>query len=134
MKKVYPAVFTPIEEGEFEGGFRVHVPDLPYTRTFGKDLIDAIEMVEDAVSMWLWDAENKNEAIPSPSSTLEHEHPQFISMVIADSDAYRRQMDSRSVKKTLTIPAWLNQQAEEARVNFSGILQDALKAHLRIQG
>ena len=133
MKKAYPAIFTPIEEGEFKGGYQVYIPDLPHTRTFGKDLADAIEMAEDASSMWIWDAENRKESIPDPSETLEHEHPQFISMVVADSDAYRRQMDSRAVKKTLTIPAWLNSAAEEAHVNFSSVLQDALKAHLHLE-
>ena len=132
MKKAYPAIFTPIEEGEFAGGYRVYVPDLPVVRTYGKDLEDAIEMAVDAASMWIWDAENNNEAIPMPSDALSCEPPQFISMIIADSDAYRRQHDSRAIKKTLTIPAWLNHKAEEAHVNFSSILQEALKAHLKI--
>ena len=89
-------------------------------------------MGEDAVSMWLWEAENEKIVIPEPSTTLPHEYPQFISYIVADTDAYRRQMDNRAVKKTLTIPAWLNHQAEAAHVNFSGLLQEALKKHLRI--
>ena len=133
MKKAYPAIFTPIEDGEFAGGYRVYIPDLPVIRTFGKDLEDAIEMAIDAASMWLWDAENNNETIPAASNKLDCSPTQFVSMIIADSDAYRRQHDSRAVKKTLTIPAWLNHKAEEANVNFSGILQDALKSHLKIE-
>ena len=132
MKYVYPAIFTPIEEGEFEGGYRVHVPDLPYTRTFGKDLIDAIDMAEDAVAMWLLDAENNKEPIPQASTNLSCADAEFVSMIVADTDAYRRQVDSRAVKKTLSIPAWLNHQAEAAHVNFSSLLQDALKSHLKI--
>ena len=131
MRYAYPAIFTPLVE---EGGYDVMFPDLPYCRTCGDDLADAIEMAEDAVSMWLWDAENKKEEIPPPSERLAHNPPQFVSFVKADTDAFRRQMDSKAVKKTLTIPAWLNHQAEAAHVNFSSILQEALKTHLHISG
>ena len=75
---------------------------------------------------------SKNEAIPVASKTLQHESHQLVSMVVADTEAYRRQMDSRAVKKTLTIPAWLNYRAEAAHVNFSSLLQEALKSHLQI--
>ena len=127
MKYVYPAIFTPLEDG-----YDVCIPDLPFVQTCGDNLAEAIEMAEDAAAMWLWDAENKSEEIPKPSATLVHEHPQFISMIVADSGEYRKQMDSRAVKKTLTIPAWLNYQAEAAHINFSSILQEALKTHLHI--
>ena len=133
MKYVYPAIFSPIEEGEFAGGYRVHIPDLPHTRTFGKDLADAIGMAEDAASMWLWDAENNKEEAPKASNGMPCEEGEFISMIVADTDSYRRQMDSRSVKKTLTIPAWLNHRAEEAHINFSSLLQEALKNRLQIE-
>ena len=128
MKYVYPAIFTPLEGGQYD----VYIPDLPHCRTCGDNLADAIEMAVDAASMWLWDAEKNDEAIPSPSETLSHEYPMFVSMVLADTDAWRRANDNRAVKKTLTIPAWLNEKAEKAHVNFSGILQDALKSHLQI--
>jgi len=129
MKYVYPAIFTPLDD---EGGYDVYIPDLLHCRTCGENLAEAIEMAEDAASMWLWDAENKKETIPQPSETLDHKLPQFVNFVKADTETFRRQMDSRAVKKTLTIPAWLNHKAEEAHVNFSGILQDALKTHLHI--
>ena len=128
MKYVYPAVFTPLEEG----GFDVCIPDLPYCRTCGDDLADAIEMAEDATSMWLWDAENKKETIPPPSKTCQYNSPQFVNFIKADTDAFRRANDKRAVKKTLTIPAWLNAEAEKAHLNFSGILQSALKERLGI--
>jgi post-segregation antitoxin (ccd killing protein) len=53
--------------------------------------------------------------------------------VKANTDVFRLQMDSRAVKKTLTIPAWLNTQAKQARINFSGVLQDALIAQLKMR-
>ncbi len=129
MKYAYPAVFTPLEDG----GYDVAVPDLPGCGTCGDDLADAIFMAEDAVSMWLWDAENDCAPIPSAQPPAPVEVPCFISYVYADTDAYRRKHDNRAVKKTLTIPSWLNAQAEQAGVNFSSVLQDALKERLGIQ-
>ena len=128
MKYVYPAIFTPLEDGVFD----VHVPDLPYVRTCGNSLAETMEMAEDATAMWLADSEDKSHNIPTPSKTLSYEAPQFVNLVKADTDEWRRTNDNRAVRKNLTIPAWLNHQAEAAHVNFSSILQDALKEHLKI--
>ena len=128
MKYAYPAVFTPAAEG----GFDVKVPDLPGCRTCGDDLADALFMAEDAVSMWLWDAENQREAIPPASVLQPVEAPQFVSYVYADTDEYRKKNDARTVKKTLSIPNWLNTLAEQAGVNFSQVLQEALKERLNV--
>ena len=131
MRYVYPAIFTPLEN---EGGYDVHIPDLPHVSTCADTLADAIDMAEDAASMWLADAEDKGRTIPVPSGSLPHKAPQFVNLVKADTEAYRRATDNRSVRKNLTIPAWLNNQAEAAHLNFSGILQEALKEHLKITG
>ena len=127
MKYVYPAVFTPLEDG-----YDVYVPDLPGCRTCGDDLASAIEMAEDAVSLWLCEAEDDKMHIPPISSTIPHEAPQIVSYVMVDTDIYRRQLDNRVVKKTLSIPAWLNNKAEAEHVNFSILFQDALKEYLSI--
>lgn len=129
MKYVYPAVFTPVENGQFD----VSVPDLPGCRTCGDDLADALFMAEDAVSMWLWDAESDNEPIPFPTKAPQVEAPQFVNYVYADTDEYRREHDTRAVKKTLSIPSWLNAQAEQAGINFSQVLQEGLKQKLGVQ-
>ena len=129
-KYVYPAIFHPNED---DGSITVTVPDLPGCITEGKDLADAIFMAEDAISMWLWAAENKNEVIPAATVLQSVEAPRFINYVYADTDAYRKKNDARAVKKTLSIPSWLNTMAEEAGVNFSQILQEALKARLGVQ-
>ena len=128
MKHVYPAVFTPLEDGVFD----VYVPDLPYVRTCGNSLAEAIEMAEDAIAMWIAHNEDNNNKIPPPSETIRYESHQFVNFIKADTDEWRRLNDNRAVRKNLTIPAWLNHQAEAAHVNFSSILQDALKAHLNI--
>lgn len=129
MKYVYPAIFTPIDNGEFD----VKIPDLPGCRTCGKDLADAIFMAEDATAMWLWDAESKSEAVPAPTALPPVTAPQFSSYIAADTDEYRRKYDNRAIKKTLSIPSWLNAQAEQAGVNFSQVLQDALKKMLSVR-
>lgn len=128
MKYVYPAIVTPSEEG-----YSVHIPDLPGCRTCGDTLAEALEMAEDAVAMWLWDAENNKEEIPPASENLAAEYPGIVSLIKADTDLYRRQHDSRAVKKTLTIPAWLNFQAESANAPFSQILQEGLKTYLGLE-
>jgi predicted RNase H-like HicB family nuclease len=125
MKYVYPAIFTPLGK-EYD----VLIPDLPGCRTCGHDLAETIEMAEDAVAMWLWDAENKGENIPAPSESLEVTLPQFVNFVFANTDVYRKKYDNRAVKKTLTLPSWLNHLAEEEGINFSHVLQDALKEKL----
>ena len=126
MKYVYPALFTPLPSGEYD----VRIPDLPGCITCGKDLADTIEMAEDAAAMWLCDAEDNQEKIPVPSKELNVNHPQFLNFVVADIEEYHRENDNRAVKKTLTIPSWLNAKAEKAGINFSQTLQDALKERL----
>jgi antitoxin HicB len=114
------------------GEYDVRIPDLPGCITCDQNLADAIEMAEDAAAMWLCDAEDNMEDIPKVSKKLIVEHPKFISYIVADTDLYRRENDNRAIKKTLTIPSWLNAQAEKAEVNFSQLLQEALKSHLGI--
>jgi predicted RNase H-like HicB family nuclease len=133
MKYVYPVIFTPEE-----GHMLVSVPDLPGLHTFGKDLADAIYMAQDAIEMWLWDAENKSEPIPKASGMADAERflesgEQIVSLVAADTDEYRKQTETRAVKKTLSIPAWLNARAEKANAPFSQILQEGLKAYLQVK-
>jgi predicted RNase H-like HicB family nuclease len=128
MKYVYPAIFH-AEDGKI----LVDVPDLPGTHTFGNDLQHAIEMARDAIEMWLSDAESTGEAIPAPSAPTAITPTcdgGFVSLVTADTDAYRRANDNRAVKKTLSIPSWLNHRALEANAPFSQILQEGLKAYL----
>ena len=130
MKYVYTAVFT--DTGD---GYSVSVPDLPGCITGGADIAEALSMVEDAAAMWLWDAENRQEPIPTatPIDQIDVAAGQVRSMVLLDTDAYRRMNDNRAVKKTLSIPSWLNTEAERVGVNFSQILQEALKAKLGVQ-
>jgi predicted RNase H-like HicB family nuclease len=127
MKYVYPAILYPDD-----GTVGIRVPDLPGCFTFGKDKAEALLMAKDAVEMWLWDAENKHEAIPQASGSLPTEQEEIFTLIAADTDEYRRANDTRAVKKTLSIPAWLNYQAEKANAPFSQILQQGLKEYLHV--
>ena len=128
MKYVYPVVLF-----QDEGKIGVSVPDLPGCHTFGDDKADALLMAKDAMEMWLWDAENNTEAIPPASDALDISDGQTMTLVAADTDEWRRANDTRAVKKTLSIPSWLNAQAEKANAPFSQILQEGLKSYLRMQ-
>ncbi len=130
MKYVYPVVFTKDEDV-----YNVSVPDLPGCFTFGSTLLEAIEMARDAISMWLCDAEDKNESIPQPSETenMPLNPNSFVNLIDVDTLEYRRENDNRAVKKTLSIPSWLNSKAENAGINFSQTLQKALKQQLGLE-
>jgi|WetSurMetagenome_2_1015567.scaffolds.fasta_scaffold226071_2 antitoxin HicB len=122
MKYVYPVVF---EKDEDKIG--VTVPDIKGCFTFGDDMPDAIEMATDAMAMILASMEDKKEKIPEPSNLSDIKTNGIVSLVLVDTDEWRKQFDNKAVKKTLSIPSWLNKRAESAGVNFSQILQDALK-------
>ena len=130
MKYVYPAIFTPLEDG-----YDVHIPDLPGCRTCGDTLIEAIEMAEDALCLMLYHAEEDGLKIPPPSKAqnIKHVKGEFVQYISCDTDFYRRYFATKAIKKTLTIPSYLNAMAERAGVNFSALLQEALKKRLAIQ-
>ena len=123
-KYVYPAVFTQ-EEG---GLYSVNFPDLESCYTTGDDLPDAINMAEDVLTVTLYEYEVKKKPIPSPSSvkSIPTEDNEFVSVISADTTEYQRRFNRKSVKKTLSIPEWLNDIAVAHGVNFSQTLQDAL--------
>lgn len=128
MKYVYPAIF---EEAE-EGGYNVSVPDIPGTFTCGDDMAEALEMAEDAMEMMLAGYEDEGKPIPPPSRIEDIRTAGIISLVRADTDAWRLLVNNAAVKKNCTLPAWLNAKAEKAGVNFSQVLQDALKKLLNV--
>ena len=130
MKLVYPAVFYPDPDSS---AFAVTVPDLPGCVSGGNSLSDAMAMGEDAASGWILGAlEDGNEIPPASNITDIHPDPEigegFVSLLSLDMDAYAAKYGSKSVRKNLTIPAWLNTFAEAEKLNVSKVLQDALTA------
>lgn len=132
MKKAYPVIMT--QGKEF---IVVFIPDFNIN-TQGKDIPDAIEMARDAIGLMGIDMQDDGETLPEPSevSTVQAQAPSgsVISLVDVDFAEYRRKNDMRVVKKNCTIPSWLNFEAERAGVNFSAVLQAALKNELKITG
>jgi len=130
MKHAFTAVFSPEESG----AYGVRFPDLPGCYTSGDNLPDAIQMAQDALCLWLYDMEQDKKAIPPASKpkAIRTDGEEFTSIVAVDTETYRRFYENKSVKKTLTLPMWLNEQAERANVNFSQTLQKALKNELNI--
>lgn len=126
MKLVYPACMYE----ENDGSYSVEVPDLKGCCTQGNTLQEALEMAEDAALGWILTSIEDDEEIPQASKIedieLENKNG-FKTLLLLDIDQYTQKYGSKqSVKKTLTIPSWLNKRAEKIGVNFSQTLQDAL--------
>lgn len=133
MKAVYPVLFTKVESS-----ILVEVPDLNIT-TEGKDMKDAIEMARDAIELVCVSMEDSNEEIQKPSDSLDVEKGEFsnegvtvLSYVDIDSDEYRRKIDTKVVRKNVSLPSWLNYEADKAGINVSRVLQDALMEKLGV--
>lgn len=130
MKKVYPIVLIPAERG-----YVVYVPDLQIN-TEGNDIADAIDMARDAIGLWGITEEDFDRTIPDPETVsveqIEHGTDEIVTLVDIDFAAYRRAHDMRTVRKNVTLPSWLNAEAEKAGVNFSQVLQEALKERLKV--
>lgn len=128
MKRVYPVILTPVDTG-----YVVYVPDLEIN-TEGRDLPDAIYMARDAIGLWGITEEDLGRSIPEPSTELPKvSGDEIVTLVDIDFDAYRKAHDNRTVRKNLTIPSWLNDLAEKNHVNFSQLLQTALKEYLGVK-
>ena len=120
----YPAVFHPEEVG-----YSVFIPDIEGCCTQGDTMDEAVEMAKDAIGLMLEGAGEYPR--PSSPSALPLEGTDFVVVIPFNPAEYARK-NNRSVKKTLSLPAWLNEAAEAAHLNFSGVLQEALKAKLDI--
>lgn len=129
MKYTYTAVVTPNEEGT---KYFARVPDLPSCITSGRDLPDAIDMITDAASGWLVVAEDEGMPIAKPTAQkdIERGANSVLSVITVDTMKYRAQTDTKPVKKTVSLPAWMVNQADRRNINCSQVLQDALRGLL----
>ena len=131
MKYIYPAVFTP----EADGGFLVDFPDLPNCFTDGDTLEEAFENAEDALALKLWCMEEHGETIAPPSvpSSLDPLDGASIALVKADTIAVRKMNDTKSIRKSITLPSWMDALAKEHNINFSQLLQNAIRRECGIE-
>lgn len=135
MKKAYPVIFT-----QTENAVLVEIPDMGIL-TEGRNLEDAIEMARDAIGLNGIALQDGNEEIPGPSElggidtskgAFAADGKGIISFVDIDFDVYRRKVDNKTVRRNVTLPNWLNQEAEAANLNVSRVLQDALMQKLDV--
>ncbi len=137
MLSAYPAYF--IKEKE---GYSVIFPDLNGLATCGETLDQSFTMAVDCLAGYLYWLKEDGEEAP-PASALNDINPidiandlevpsddVFVNIVTVDVAEYAKAHFTKSVKKTLTIPLWLNNAALEQNINFSQVLQEALKAKL----
>lgn len=128
-KLFYPAVFHRAEEG----GFWVSFPDFPECFTEGDDMTRAYEMAVEAMGLALVSRKEEGEEIPSPTEIDKVDVEEgTLTIIEFDMLEYQKKHNSRAVKKTLSIPEWLNEEATAMGVNFSQVLQEALLNKLGI--
>lgn len=139
MLSAYPACF--IKE---ENGYSVIFPDLNDLATCGSTLDEAFTMAVDCLAGYLYWLKKDNETAPAPSALDKIDPAEiakdldvssdeaFVNIVTVDVEEYAKVHFEKAVKKTLTIPAWLNAAALEQNINFSQVLQEALKSRLNL--
>lgn len=129
-KYVYPAVFTPEA-----AGYSIYFPDFESCYTSAETLAEGMVMANDVLCLTLYGMEEDGRKAPDPSGVkdIAAEGDSFVSLVACDTIEYRKLYDNKAVKKTLSIPAWLNTMAERENVNFSMVLQNALKYQLHLE-
>lgn len=143
MLSAYPACFL-----HEENGYSVIFPDLDHLATCGATLDDALFMAVDCLAGYLYGLQKERKTAPaaSPLEKIDlsailaeladdeefHCSEAFVNLVTVDVEEYARRHFERSVKKTLSIPAWLNEAAVREKINFSHVLQEALKERLNL--
>lgn len=122
---VYPVILSKNGDGYF-----VTIPDFT-VNTEGKDIADTIAMARDAIGLNVLQLEDEGEAVPEPySRSYQMQDDDILTLVDIDMTDYRNKYENRTVKKNCTIPYRLNADAEKAGINFSQLLQEALKRKL----
>ena len=129
-KYIFPAIF---EIGE-KNVYCITFPDLPGCITQGDTLEDAYNMAKEALSLHLYGMEEDNDFIPKPTDPNKINLPEgaFIAIIEVWMPLIRNQIDNKVDKKNVTLPHWLNKAAEKSKINFSQVLQKALKYELGI--
>lgn len=142
MRVTYPVIFT-----EIETNILIEVPDLGILTEANEEgrskgsIADAIAMARDAIGISCIEKEDSSEDIVSPSMLSDIDITKgifyeagksFVSLVDVDLVTYRRMLDNKTVRRNVTLPNWLNQEAEKAKVNVSKVLQEALMTKLGV--
>ena len=138
MKQVYPVIFTQLNDKK--NTVLIEVPDLEIL-TEGFGMADAVEMARDAIGLACINLQDENKPIPEPTpiadvdvtnGTFAEDGKGIVSLVDVDLTEYRRAIDNKMVRRNVTLPNWLNREAEEAHINVSGVLREALMSVLGV--
>jgi len=122
MNYVYPAIF----ESAAEGGFTISFPDLPGCYSQGNDLSEALYMAQSALLQWLECLTDKGHEIPQASGVkdVKFNDNEFVNLICAELK------DNRSVRRSVSLPKWMDDKAIGAGLSLSRVLQDALTERL----
>lgn len=128
MKNSYPIILTPDSTG-----YVVDIPDFQIG-TQGDSIPEAMEMARDAIGLMGIDMEDDGKTLPQPSAleSVSKCPGDIVTLVDVDFTEYRRQNDTRTVRRNVSLPSWLNAAAEKAGLNVSAVLQSALKQQLHL--
>lgn len=127
MKKlIYPGVFY-----KEDHSYWVEFPDLEGCQSFGDTLEEIYENAKEALAAYCVTLLEQGKILNPPTDISKIQIPRNAFVSLVDADLIKK---SQAVKKTLTIPSWLNEIAENNHVNFSGVLQEALMQKFNIGG
>ena len=126
----YPAIF----HNDERGGYWISFPDFPECMTQGETMEEAYEMAVEAMGLCIDDRLRNEESLPEVSAPVDYilQEGDFTCLIEFDLVQYRKKHNTKSVKKTLSIPEWLNEAAMEHDINFSQVLQEALMKKIGI--
>ena len=127
---IYPAILNYTDKG-----IAIEFPDLPGCLPCADTSEEAVKNAKEAMGLHLWGMEKDNDQIPEPTdiTVLKYSDGEIPLLVEVFMPPIRERLNNKFVKKTLSIPQWLNAEAEHAGVNFSQILQNGLKDYLQLQ-
>jgi len=130
MKFAYPIVLK--RDGKF---FFTSVPDCEIS-TQGDDVVHAIEMARDAIALWCLDRLEDELELPVPSelASIATEDGDILTLVDIDIEAYKRRYETRTIRRNITLPNWLNEEVNKSGINVSAFIQNALKEELNKAG
>ncbi|MDR1902488.1 MAG: type II toxin-antitoxin system HicB family antitoxin [Treponema sp.] len=122
MEYVYPAIFHKNDDESYT----ITYPDLPGCISEGKSLGNAMYMAESALTQWISYLTDKKQEIPQASSPkdLKTENGEFVNLIRSEVK------DGRAVKRTVSIPKWMDEEVAKSGLSLSRVLQDALNERL----
>ncbi len=129
MKYIYPAIITQENDGVL-----AYFPDIEGTHTDGATIEEALDNAEDVLNLMLMTLEDEGMEIKKPTTVSELEIPQgsSVSLVRADTLAYRRKVDTKAVRKSVSVPAWMDSLVKQNNINLSNLLQNAIRKELNL--